>query len=49
MQTQGSHLSGLTKFPDFSSIFLPFSSIFLMFYFFKLKTWSILANNTQFI
>ena len=31
---QGSHFSGLTKFPDFSSIFLPFSSIFLMVYFF---------------
>ena len=36
--TQGSHFSRLTKFPDFSSIFCHFSSIFLMFYFFKLKT-----------
>ena len=25
---QGSHFSGLIKFPDFSSIFSPFSSIF---------------------
>ena len=32
---QGSHFSGLTKFPDFSSIFGQFSSIFLMFYFFN--------------
>ena len=31
---QGSHFSGLTKFPDFSSIFCHFSSIFLMFCFF---------------
>ena len=28
---QGSHFSGLTKFPDFSSIFSQFSSIFLVF------------------
>ena len=31
---QGSHFSGLTKFPDFSSIFCHFSSIFFMFCFF---------------
>ena len=31
---QGSHFSGLTKFPDFSSIFCHFSSIFVMFCFF---------------
>ena len=33
IEKQGSHFSGLTKFPDFSSIFCHFSSIFLMFYF----------------
>ena len=32
---QSSHFSGLTKFPDFSSIFCHFSSIFFMFYFFN--------------
>ena len=30
---QGSHFSGLTKFPDFSSIFFQISSIFLVFCF----------------
>ena len=36
------------KIPWLFQYFLPFSSIFLMFWFFKLKAWSILANNTQF-
>ena len=45
---QGSHFSGLTKFPDFSSIFFNFP-VFFNVLFFKLKTLSILANNTQFI
>ena len=31
---QGSHFSGLTKFPDFSRIFFQFSSIFYRFVFF---------------
>ena len=31
---QGYHFSRLTKFPDFSSIFCHFPSIFVMFYFF---------------
>ena len=44
----GSPFSGLTKFPDFSSFFSIFQC-FLMFWSFWLKTWSILANNTQFI
>ena len=30
--TQGSHFSGLTKFPDFSSIFCHFFSILLVFF-----------------
>ena len=50
---QGSHFSGLTKFPDFSLTFPVFFSIFQYFYnvlFFNLKlNLSILANNTQFI
>ena len=49
---QGSHFSGLTKFPDFSLTFPVFFPIFQYFFsvlFSLLKTWSILANNTQFI
>ena len=44
----GFPFSGLTKFPDFSSFF-PIFKCFLTFWFFSLKTWSILANNIQFI
>ena len=50
---QGSHFSGLTKFPDFSRTFPVFFSIFQYFFnvlfFLTIKTLYILANNTQFI
>ena len=46
---QGSHFSGLTKFPDFSSIFCHFSSIVLMFCFFNWKFNPFYQKNAQFI
>ena len=46
----GSHFSGLTKLPDFSSIFFPFVQCFfnILLFFLELKTLSIFANNMHF-
>ena len=42
----GSHIFGLTNFPDFSSIFFPFSSIFSLFHLMNLTITKIYLTNT---